>query len=148
MRFTVTKILGVLLTGVVLLIPSHGLAQGQSQADQTSEAKQESSPPTPDLADFVPLAAALTGRLTTLEKELAGLLDISSVDKKYDGIEVTKITIMLSALGVGVGFGLRNVVNNFVSGLILLFERPVRVGDLIEIGGYLSEAVLTSQLAH
>jgi len=71
MRFTVTKILGVLLTGVVLLIPSHGLAQGQSQADQISEAKQESSPPTPDLADFVPLAAELNGRLTTLENENA-----------------------------------------------------------------------------
>jgi small-conductance mechanosensitive channel len=49
------------------------------------------------------------------------------------GFEFTKLTIMLSALGVGIGFGLHAVVNNFVSGLILLFERPVRVGDYIEI---------------
>jgi small-conductance mechanosensitive channel len=51
------------------------------------------------------------------------------------GFEISKITIMLSALGVGIGFGLQSIANNFVSGLILLFERPVRVGDVIQIGG-------------
>jgi small-conductance mechanosensitive channel len=55
------------------------------------------------------------------------------------GFEITKLTIILSAFGVGIGFGLQGVVNNFVSGLILLFERPVRVGDYIEMGGNWSE---------
>jgi small-conductance mechanosensitive channel len=55
------------------------------------------------------------------------------------GFEATRITILLSALGVGIGFGLQGVVNNFVSGLILLFERPVRVGDTIELGGQWAE---------
>ena len=55
------------------------------------------------------------------------------------GFEFTKLTIILSALGVGIGFGLQSAVNNFVSGLILLFERPVRVNDFIELEGKWAE---------
>jgi len=49
------------------------------------------------------------------------------------GFDMTKFTILVSAFGVGLGFGLQNILNNFVSGIILLFERPIRVGDVIQM---------------
>lgn len=49
------------------------------------------------------------------------------------GVDMTKFTILVSAFSVGIGFGLQNIVNNFVSGLIVLFERPIKVGDIIQI---------------
>ncbi len=49
------------------------------------------------------------------------------------GFDLTRFTVLVGAFGVGIGFGLQNIFNNFVSGLILLFERPVKIGDEIKI---------------
>lgn len=50
------------------------------------------------------------------------------------GFELTDLTIIASALSVEIAFGLQTIVNNFVCGLVLLFERPVKVGDTIQLG--------------
>ncbi len=50
------------------------------------------------------------------------------------GINLSTITILVGALGVGIGFGLQNVTNNLVSGVIILFERPIKAGDRIQVG--------------
>ena len=50
------------------------------------------------------------------------------------GFQIGNLALLVSALGVGIGFGMQNMVNNFISGLILLFERPIKVGDLVSLG--------------
>jgi len=50
------------------------------------------------------------------------------------GVDFNKLTILMGALGVGIGFGLQDIINNLISGFILVFERPIQVGDTVQFG--------------
>ncbi|MFW6052349.1 MAG: mechanosensitive ion channel domain-containing protein [Desulfosalsimonas sp.] len=70
-------------------------------------------------------------RITGYVLWMAGIL----IALRVLGISGTALTVVFGALGIGIGFGLQNIFNNLLSGVILLFERPIQVGDVIEING-------------
>lgn len=82
-------------------------------------------------AKFEPGLKDSITRITVYALWLIGIL----VAMRVIGISTTSLTVVFGAVGIGLGFGLQNIFNNFVSGIILLFERPIQVGDVIEING-------------
>lgn len=87
--------------------------------------------------DWLPLTsleASVRVSIATLFGYLAAVVAIM-VGLSVIGLDLSKLAIVAGALSVGIGFGLQNITNNFFSGLILLFERPVRMGDYIKIAG-------------
>lgn len=57
------------------------------------------------------------------------------------GLDLSALGLLFGALGVGIGFGLQNITNNFISGLIILFSRPIKVGDRVEVGHTLGDVI-------
>lgn len=82
----------------------------------------------------VGLREALGAILRYVIVSLGALVILQSV-----GIDLTSLNVLVGAIGVGLGFGLQNITSNFFSGLILLFERPIKIGDRIEIAGVVGE---------
>ncbi|WP_299194866.1 mechanosensitive ion channel domain-containing protein [uncultured Amphritea sp.] len=84
--------------------------------------------------NYLPLAPGTSYAISTLLKYclyITGLISFLN----FLGLEWGKLQWLVAALGVGLGFGLQEIVANFVSGLIILFEKPVRIGDTVTIGG-------------
>ena len=117
-HFTAGSMLGV----VVIMIGGYALAKTAILALQTI------------VLPRVPLQRGLPYAITRITYYVL-LVMITLFALSAAGVELNKFTVLTGAMGVGLGFGLQNIVNNFVSGIILLCERPIHVGDTVEIGG-------------
>jgi len=80
------------------------------------------------------MAIGLQESITTITVYAVWLLGITIAFHVF-GLNTATLAVALGALGIGLGFGLQNIFNNFISGIILLFERPIQVGDDVEING-------------
>jgi small-conductance mechanosensitive channel len=88
-------------------------------------------------ASFLTTARVDAGVANSIHKAIgyAGFALAVLAALSYAGLDITNLAIVAGALSVGIGFGLQSIINNFVSGLILLIERPLKVGDLIVVKG-------------
>ena len=121
-HFTVGGVLTVLL----ILVIGYGLAKGFSSLLRSV------------LTARLPVQRGLPYAISKVTYYLLMVL-VLGIAVTNAGVELNKFTVITGAIGVGIGFGLQNIVNNFASGLILLFERPIRLDDTVEVNGLLGK---------
>ena len=121
-HFTVGGVLTVLL----ILVIGYGLAKGFSSLLRSI------------LTARLPVQRGLPYAISKVTYYLLMVL-VLGIAVTNAGVELNKFTVITGAIGVGIGFGLQNIVNNFASGLILLFERPIRLDDTVEVNGLLGK---------
>jgi small-conductance mechanosensitive channel len=88
-----------------------------------------------------PLDLGIQHAIATFTQYIMVVIGFLVILPKITGIDLTGFTIFASAVGVGVGFGLQNITNNLISGVIILLERPIKIGDRIEVGGVNGDVV-------
>jgi small-conductance mechanosensitive channel len=115
-RISLVRILGGILLFIALLFATRMFQR--FVRERAAQARMD-----PGIANSIDTVVGYAGMA------IAGLLAVS-----YAGLDITNLAIVAGALSVGIGFGLQSIVNNFVSGLILLIERPIKVGDRIVVG--------------
>ncbi|WDP93204.1 MAG: mechanosensitive ion channel [Desulfobacter sp.] len=80
------------------------------------------------------MALGLQDSITTITVYVIWMFGIL-ISMHVFGLNTASLAVAFGALGIGLGFGLQNIFNNFISGIILLFERPIQVGDDVEVNG-------------
>ncbi len=91
-----------------------------------------------EMEDLSPSMRVLSGKITRIALIVAALI----IAVSSSGIDLTALTVLSGAIGVGIGFGLQKVVSNFVSGIIILSDKSIKPGDTIELGdtfGWINE---------
>lgn len=86
-----------------------------------------------DILPQMELPRGVPGTITSISKYI--ILSVGFLFALVSiGIDFNKFALLFGALGVGIGFGLQSLVNNFLSGIILIFEHPIQIGDIIKVG--------------
>lgn len=92
------------------------------------------------------LATGTKQSIGTMVKYVLIIIGVFTI-LQTNGIDLSALGVLAGAIGVGIGFGLQNITNNFISGLIILFEQPIKVGDRIEVGDVTGDVIKISARA-